>query len=227
MPVQDLTDLPSGASIFVDTIIFDLHFKNKSIACSALISRIALRDVTAYVNTQVLSDLLHKSMLVEAYTKGLISSPNHEKLKRLFMRDASAAQLLTDYQEQVESILAFGIKVLSITRRTIIRSKHERQQHALMMGDSLHVHTMANHRITLQNISTHDSDLGNVNTLNVWVPKDVVKDAANNSQRTVSVNLANTTCDHLDDAARSEGRTLKDEIVWRLEQSVQDAPPNS
>jgi predicted nucleic acid-binding protein len=219
MPVEDLTTLPARTSVFVDTIIFDLHFKNKSVACSALMRRIALREVVAYVNTQVIADLIHKSMLVEAYDKGLITSPSHQKLKRLFMRDGAAAQRLTDHQQQIEYLLDLGIKVLSVTRKTIIESKAERRRHALMTGDSIHVHTMNNHRVRLFDIATHDSDMANVAGMNVWVPTDVIN-APPPARRPVSINLADSTYGELDAAAKAAGRVLQDEIVWRLEQSV-------
>jgi predicted nucleic acid-binding protein len=174
MPVEDLANLPPRSNIFVDTIIFDLHFKSKSIVCSALMRRIALGEVTAYVNTQILSDLLHKSMLAEAYRKGLITSANHQKLKKLFVRDRTAAPSLTDYQQQVEDVLTFGVKVLRISRKTIIESKHERSSYALMTGDSLHIHTMSNHSVPLTNIVTHDGDFAHISTLTVWQPQDVI-----------------------------------------------------
>jgi len=174
MPVEDLTTLPTGTSVFVDTIIFDLHFKSKSIQCSALMRRIALREITAYVNTQVLADLLHKSMLAEAFSKMLITSPNHQKLKKLFDRDRSAAIRLIDCQRNVEDVIAFGVKILNITRRTIIDSQHERHHYGLMTNDSLHLHTMANHRLPLSHIVTQDGDFGHVGTITVWQPQDVI-----------------------------------------------------
>jgi len=63
--MPDLATLPFGTSVFVDTIIFDLHFRNKSATCTAFVERIARGEISAFVNTQVLSDLLHKLMLAE------------------------------------------------------------------------------------------------------------------------------------------------------------------
>ncbi len=174
MPVEDLATVALHSNIFVDTIIFDLHFKSRSIACSALMRRIALGEVNAYVNTQVLSDLLHKSMCAEAFKKSLITSANHQKLKKLFVRDRTSALQLTDYQQQVEDVLTFGVKVLRISRKTIIESKHERSSYVLMTGDSLHIHTMTNHSVPLTNIVTDDGDFAHIASLTVWQPQDVI-----------------------------------------------------
>lgn len=174
MPVEDLSTLPTGTSIFVDTNIFDLHFKSKSTSCSTLMLRIALREITAYVNTQVLSDLLHKSMLAEAFRKSLITSPNHQKLKKLFAKNRTAAASLVDCQQNVQDILTFGVKVLNISRKTIIDSVSERHAYGLMASDSVHVHTMENHRIKLSNIATQDGDFEHIPTMTVWKPLDVL-----------------------------------------------------
>jgi hypothetical protein len=64
--MPDLATLPRAASVFVDTNIFDLHYQGRSATCSAFMARVASGEVTAYVNTHVLSDLLHKLMLAEA-----------------------------------------------------------------------------------------------------------------------------------------------------------------
>ena len=89
MPVMDLADIPSGTRIFLDTNIFFLHYRNKSASCTALLNRIAQDDVVGYVNTQVLSDLLHKLMLAEAAAKGYCGF-SAKKLKTWLARAQAA-----------------------------------------------------------------------------------------------------------------------------------------
>jgi hypothetical protein len=71
--MPDLRDLPDGSRVFVDTNIFDLAYRAASASCVDLIERIARGEITAYVNIQVLSDLLHKLMLMEAQQKKIIA----------------------------------------------------------------------------------------------------------------------------------------------------------
>ena len=172
--MPDLAALPAGTRVFVDTNIFDLHYRGKSATCSAFISRVAQGEVVAYVNTQVLSDLLHKLMLAEAYAKGLISKRQASVLKARLQANRTLAARLTDYQTQFENTLAIGLRVLPISRKILVETKVERTRHGLMTGDSLHLGNMNRHSTPLQDIITHDSDFAHIPGLTVWEPMDVI-----------------------------------------------------
>ena len=101
-------------------------------------------------------------MLAEANAKGFISNRSASKLKRWLSADRTRAANLTDYQTQFENTLAIGLRVLRITKKTLIDTKHERANYALMTGDSLHLGTMNRHHPPLQDIVTHDSDFAHV-----------------------------------------------------------------
>jgi predicted nucleic acid-binding protein len=166
--------LPTGARVFVDTIIFDLHYRGRSVTCTAFVNRLARGEVTAYVNMQVLSDLLHKLMLAEACAKGLITKPWASHLKSCLKANRGLAAKLTDYQVQFETTLSLGLKVLRISRRTLIETRAERLAHGLMTGDSLHLGNMNRHPVPLRDIVTYDSDFAHVPDLIMWEPRDVI-----------------------------------------------------
>jgi predicted nucleic acid-binding protein len=172
--VPDLAALPAGTRVFVDTNIFDLHYRGKSATCSAFINRVAGGEVVAYVNTQVLSDLLHKLMLAEAYAKGLISRRQASALKAKLKADRALVARLTDYQTQFENTLAIGLRVLRISQKILVETKTERAAHGLMTGDSLHLGNMNRHPIPLQDIVTYDGDFAHIPRLTVWEPMDVI-----------------------------------------------------
>ena len=172
MPVMDLRLLPGGARVFVDTNIFDYHFRGKSITCTAFMNRIALRELTAYVNTQVLSDLLHKMMLAEAATKGYCKF-GAKHLRKWLAANRPLAATLTDYQTEFESTLALGLKVMRISKNILVDTKNERAAHGLMTGDSLHLGNMNRHDPIIQDIATYDGDFLHIPNLNVWSPMDV------------------------------------------------------
>jgi len=172
--VPDLAALPTGTRVFVDTNIFDLDYRGKSATCSAFITRVARGEVVAYVNTQVLSDLLHKLMLAEAYAKGIITKRQASALKERLQANRTLAARLTDYQTQFENTLAIGLRVLQISRKILIETKTERVTHGLMTGDSLHLGNMRRHSLPLQDIVTHDGDFGHIPSLTVWGPMDVI-----------------------------------------------------
>lgn len=172
--MPDLAGIPAGANVFVDTNIFDLHFMGSSVTCTAFFGRVARGEVTAYVNMQVLSDLLHKLMLAEAYSKNLIDKRSAAKLKSLLVSNRSIATNLVDYQSQFESTLAIGLRVLRITRMLLVETKVERYNYGLMTGDSLHVGNMNRHAIHIQDIVTYDGDFNHIPALTVWTPMDVI-----------------------------------------------------
>jgi len=172
--MPDLATLPPGTSVFVDTIIFDLHFRNRSATCSAFVERIARGEISAFVNTQVLSDLLHKLMLAEAQLKGLIPDRTARKLRDRLTANRAIMVNLTDYQSQFENTLAIGIRVLSVTGKLLRESKKERLAHGLMVGDSLHLCNMNRCAVPICNIVTRDGDFNHVANVVVWEPLDVV-----------------------------------------------------
>jgi predicted nucleic acid-binding protein len=172
--VPDLAALPTGTRVFVDTNIFDLDYRGKSATCSAFITRVARGEVVAYVNTQVLSDLLHKLMLAEAYAKGFVTRRQASALKTRLQANRALAAGLTDYQTQFENTLAIGLRVLRISRGLLIETKVERATHGLMTGDSLHLGNMNRHATPLRDILTYDSDFVHIPDLTVWEPMDVI-----------------------------------------------------
>lgn len=172
--MPDLATLPSGTSVFVDTIILDLHFRNRSATCTAFVERIARGEISAFVNTQVLSDLLHKLMLAEAQLKGLIPHRSAKELRDKLTTDRTIMGNLTDYQVQFENTLAIGIRVLSVTGKLLRESKKERVTHGLMVGDSLHLCNMNRCAAPICNIVTNDGDFNHITNIVVWEPMDVV-----------------------------------------------------
>ncbi len=177
--MPDLDDLPEGTRVFVDTNILDYHLSAKSRSCASFIERVALREVRAYVNTQVLSDLVHKLMIKEAFVRGFITSPSAAKLKECFKKDRAKALALVTYQEQFEELLTIGLQVLPITKQLLVETKVARSTYALLTGDSLHVGTMNRCQVNRRNaplhdIVTNDEDFALIAGMTVWKPNDIV-----------------------------------------------------
>lgn len=177
--MPDLSKLPSGTRVFVDTNIFHFHFQGKSVSCSDFILRIIRGEVEAYVNTQVLSDLLHKLMITEAITKHCIRNGNPFEMKK-YLRDNRGNTIpLTDYQTQFENTLKFGLKVLPVNEKLLVDTKLERKAYYLMTGDSLHLGamnrcTMKRRKAPIRDIVTKDADFALIPGLTVWKPDDVI-----------------------------------------------------
>lgn len=178
--MPDLALLPAGTSVFVDTNIFDLHFQGKSLACTNFFSRIVSHEIDAYVNTQVLADLMHKLMTAEAFVKHCTSTRSASKLKDYLKEQRGNRIPLGDYQAQFEEALRLGLKVLPIDEKLLIDTKIERATYYLMTGDSLHLGCMnrrmfRKQKAPLQDIVTHDGDFAHIPGLTVWKPNDVIR----------------------------------------------------
>ena len=176
--MPDLNDLPNGKRVFVDTNIFDYALSARSPSCASFLARVATREVKAYVNTQVLSDLIHKLMIKEAFAKSLISRATAVKLKECFKQDRATAAQLVDYQQQIEELLSIGLRVVPITTKLLIETKIERATYALLTGDSIHVGTMNRCQVNRQSaplcdIVTNDEDFALIAGVTVWKPPDV------------------------------------------------------
>ena len=176
--MPDLSALPDGTRVFVDTNIFHFHFQGKSASCTALLRRIARGEVEAYVNMQVLVDLLHKLMVAEAIAKKCTKDGNPQGLKSFLKRCRGNPNPLVDYQAQFENVLAMGLHVLPINEKLLVATRREREQFYLMTGDSLHLGCMNRcilHRrkIPLSNIATMDGDFASIPGLTVWKPDEI------------------------------------------------------
>ncbi len=176
--MPDLDDLPGGTRVFVDTNTFDYALSGSSLSCASFLTRVALREVKAYVNTQVLSDLMHKLMIKEAYAEGLITKASAVKLKECFKKDRTKAVQLVRYQQQVEALLSVGLLVVPITKQLLIETKTDRATYALLTGDSIHIGTMKRCQMNrrdapLYDIVTNDGDFALIPGVTVWKPQDV------------------------------------------------------
>jgi len=172
--VPDLVQIPSGTEVFVDTNIFYLHFQGRSISCTAFIERIARDEIAAYVNTEVLSDLLHKLMLYEAKQKGLIAKSSANALRTYLRTNRNAIGVIPDHQTQFEQTLAGGIAVLMVSPKLLRMTKRERIAHGLLTNDSVHLGNMIYRKSPLADIATYDGDFEHVSGITVWKPMDVI-----------------------------------------------------
>jgi len=183
--MPDLAYLPGGTSVFVDTNIFHYHFQGLSVTCTAFIDRVANHEIEAYVNTQVLSDLLHKLMMSEAIRKNCMKKgSNPQALKKYLKGIRGQPNPLGDCEIQFASVLAFGVQVLPINEKLFLDTKNDRQHYYLMTGDSLHLGTMNRRNVPLQDIVTKDADFALIPGITAWMPMDTPGDEINTTKVT-------------------------------------------
>ena len=69
-----LAELRDGDRVFIDANIFIYHFGGRSPQCKTFLERCARREPLGYTATPVLAEVLHRLMVAEAITKGLVTS---------------------------------------------------------------------------------------------------------------------------------------------------------
>jgi predicted nucleic acid-binding protein len=164
----DIDALPPGETALVDANIFIYHLSNSSAQCSRFLRRLALGEVVGCVTTVILAEVLHRRMVAEALTKGLISAG--QPLKKL-KANPSVIRQLTDYVADVGNILLLPLQILTVMPAGVAASHALRQAHGLFVNDSINLACALRHAVN--NVVTHDADFNRAPLVAVWEPVDV------------------------------------------------------
>ena len=167
---RSLAKLAAEQTVFIDANIFIYHFTGLSQECSGFLVRCEHGDLWGVTGIHVLLEVLHRLMMIEAVTKGLVAPGNVAKKLR---EKPSVVEQLVDYQIQTEAILELGIEVTGLTSDHLRRSSLFRQRDGLLVNDSLTVATMEIEGIS--NLATADPDFARVEAIQVYGPKDLAE----------------------------------------------------
>jgi predicted nucleic acid-binding protein len=162
------TDIPAGATVFVDANTLVYHFgPNPSLgpACRALLERFARQELVGYTSAHVVSNVIHRIMTIEAVAR--FGGPTAGIARRL-LRHPDDVRQLTRFRQVVDEIPGFGIQVLPITMHLVSTAAEISQQHGLLSGDALVVAVMREHGLV--HLASHDSDFDRVAGLTRYSP---------------------------------------------------------
>lgn len=164
-----LRNMPSRTKIFLDTNVLVFHFTRAhplSEDCTALLQRIATRDVVGITSATVVAELLHRMMIVEAVErKGFQSS--REAVEYLQATPAFVKTLKKHFG--IPSALArMRVDIKLVDHIDLHTSKRFRQEHGFMTNDSLVLAVMRRFRIN--DLATNDPDFQQVPQIRVWTP---------------------------------------------------------
>lgn len=165
---MDINHLPAGTNCLVDTNIFLYHLAAQSNDCRQFLFRLGRGELNAYVTTSIIGELLHKRMVIEAVSTGLISgSKPFEKLKR----QPHLITRLSAYITEVTYLLQLPVTVIEVVEADINWSHALRRAYGLLVIDSINLACAVRRGIT--DIATHDTDFLHVPKLNIWQPTDI------------------------------------------------------
>ena len=163
-----LSEIASGARLYIDANIFVYYFGRQSNECVALIDRCERGEIEAHTGTHILLEVAHRLMMTEAVDKGLVTPGNvPSKLRRI----PEPASQLNEYSEAIRYILDMGIAMLRVDAEILELSAHLRSQTGFLVNDSVSLAMMQGQGI--QDIATNDRDFQRVDGLEVHFPGDL------------------------------------------------------
>ena len=163
-----LTNLPAGSSVFVDANILVYHvgahpdFGQES---TDFLKRVEQGVLQAVTTTHVMSEVAHKTMLLDA--SRTFGWPLAGTLKRLQSNPLQICQLVA-FRMALEQIRQTGVQVLVVAPDMIDAAADVSQQTGLMSNDALIVAAMRAHGLTC--LASHDADFDRVPGLKRYAP---------------------------------------------------------
>lgn len=160
--------IPAGSPVFIDANIFIYHFTGVSEECSQLLRRCEAGELKGITSVNILAEVLHRLMMLEAVQKRLVTSGNvASKLKER----PEVVKALDQYYTNAMKILEMGIEVSPLTTDLIRTSQKFRKQFGFMTNDSLVLASME--EMNVKNLATYDRDFKRVKGIRISSPQDV------------------------------------------------------
>ena len=163
-----LDEIEPGRECFIDANIFIYHFTGVSEECGDFLTRCEEGILKGVTCTNVILEVLHRLMMVEAVRKQIVDPPNI--LKKL-QRNPDKVKQLSDYGANAEKIVAMGIAIVPISWETIIKSRTVRTHYGLMVNDSLVIAAMQGEGINA--LASNDEGFGRVDEIDLYRPTDI------------------------------------------------------
>jgi predicted nucleic acid-binding protein len=161
-------DVPRATSIFVDANVFVYHFTVDPVlgaACTQLLERIETKELEGYTSANVLSEVAHRLMSIEASQK--FGWPFKGIAQRMKTHPMEVRQL-TRHRTAVDELSLFGIRVLDTTGPLVSGAADVSIQTGLLSSDALIVAVMRQHGLT--HLASHDADFDGVPGITRYAP---------------------------------------------------------
>lgn len=160
-------DLARGMSLFVDANIFVFHFQPHVVfgsSCTDLLKRLELQELVGYTSTQVLGEVAHRLMTLEASLRFGWPTKVVDRLKQ----NPAAVQQLFHFRSALEKVPQMGITVLAIAPPLVDAAAGISQSTGLLTNDAMVVAVMRANGLT--NVASNDGDFDRVPGLARYAP---------------------------------------------------------
>jgi len=163
-----LDEIKTGSEVFIDVNIFIYHFTGVSEECGYFLNRCEQGDLIAITSVNVILEVLHRLMMVEAVKKNLVKPPN---IVRKLSKSPEKIKGLNEYFVNAQKINEMGIEIRPVTLETVIKSQMVRMSYGLMVNDSVIAASMQEEGLKL--LATNDTGFEKVDEILVYSPEDV------------------------------------------------------
>ena len=165
-----MKNIPDQSHVFLDTNILLYALADHprfGRGCNTLLARVHRGDVTGYISSVVLNELIHKLVIGEVSEKiGLKPGQVIQHLKR----NPEALEKLEAYAIVDEVETAYHLIVLDVTIDIFRTARRLMKVHHLMSNDALHLEVMQ--KSNLQNLVSNGPDFDGIDGIHVWKARE-------------------------------------------------------
>jgi predicted nucleic acid-binding protein len=161
-------DIPAGQAIFVDANPLIYHFSahpRYGATCTRLLERIELQEIQGFTSVDVLADVVHRLMTIEAMN--LLNWPATGLAARLRQHHGEIRRLSL-YQQALVKLSQMGLQVLPIFAHLLMTAVNASGQHELLTGDALVLAVMQANG--LKHLASLDADFDRVPGITRYSP---------------------------------------------------------
>ncbi len=135
--------------------------------CHTLLERGARGNLRLVTTVAVVADVLHRAMVLEVLAEGRAQSS--AEAVTLLKHQPQVVTHLTRYRTILGDLRQARVDILPLTYRDLHTSRQYREQHGLLVSDSLIVAVMR--REALQILATNDPDFEHIPGISVRTPR--------------------------------------------------------
>ena len=157
-----LIEIKAGSEVFVDSNIFIYHFTGVSDECSDFLSRCEREELIGMTSVNVILEVLHRLMMVEAVSKNIVKPPN---IVKKLSKSPQKIKRLNEYFVNTEKIQDMGIGIKPLIFEKIIKSHVVRLSSGLMVNDSVIIASMKKEGVKL--LATNDKAFKKLDEIDV------------------------------------------------------------
>jgi predicted nucleic acid-binding protein len=161
-------DIPAAAAVFVDANILVYYAQPHPTygpACEQLLLRIENKELQGFTSSQVLGDVVHRVMTLEAAS---LFNRSMQGMASWLKQHPAEVQQLSRHRLVVDDLTLIGLQVLPVTGAQVSLAADVSRQLGLLTDDALVVTVMRSHGLTL--LASHDADFDRVPGLTRYAP---------------------------------------------------------